>query len=122
MTLLDSQRALQKDFRHNLKPDPAAGRMAEEALNLSLDDIIKRNAENNKRKSSSSAGAGKRGGRGGRGGRGSSFQPKGLGVQSRVVKTIRGGRGQSRGGRDRVAPRVRLAQSSRLNGPKHSVL
>ncbi len=96
--------------------------MAEEALNLSLDDIIKRNAENNKRKSSS-AGAEKTGGRGGRGGRGStSFQPKALGVQSRVVKTIRGGRGQSRGGRDRVAPRVRLAQLSRLNGPKHSVL
>ncbi len=96
--------------------------MAEEALNLSLDDIIKRNAENNKRKSSS-AGAAKRGGRGGRGGRGSSssFQPKGLGVQTRVVKSIRGGRGQSRGGRDRVAPRVRLAQLSRLN-PKQSVL
>ncbi len=95
--------------------------MAEEALNLSLDDIIKRNAENSKRKSSS-AGAARRGGRGGRGGRGSSFQPKGLGVQSRVVKTIRGGRGQSRGGRDRVAPRVRLAQFSRLNGAMHSVL
>ena len=93
--------------------------MTEEALNLSLDDIIKRNAENNKRKPSS-AGAAKRGGRGGRGGRGS-FQPKALGVQSRVVKTIRGGRGQSRGGRDRVAPRVRLALFSRLNGPKHSI-
>ncbi|DBA86742.1 hypothetical protein WJX77_009951 [Trebouxia sp. C0004] len=79
--------------------------MAEEALNLSLDDIIKRNAENNKRKSSA-AGAARRGGRGGRGGGGSSFQPKGLGVQSRVVKTIRGGRGQSRGGRDRGAPRT----------------
>ena len=70
--------------------------MAEESLNLSLDDIIKRNADSNKRKSSE-GGSARRGGRGGRGGRSgdrtSSFQPK---IQTRVVKTIRGGRGAGR--------------------------
>jgi len=77
---------------------PDLARMAEEALNLSLDDIIKRNAENNRKKSPSTRG-GKRGGRGGRGGRGSSFQPR---VQTRVLKPVRGGR-QGRG-----APRVSI--------------
>lgn len=81
--------------------------MAETDLNLSLDDIIKRNAENSKKRVSTGGGS-RRGGRGGRGSRSSSdFLPKGLGVQSRVVKTIRGGRGQGRGGRDRAASRVR---------------
>lgn len=64
--------------------------MAEESLNLSLDDIIKRNADSSKRKRSE-GGAARRGGRGGRGGRSgdrnSTFQPK---IQTRVVKTIRG--------------------------------
>ena len=72
--------------------------MAEESLNLSLDDIIKRNAENNKQKRSSS-GVAKRGGRGGQGGRGgkraSSFQPR---IQTKVItKTITRGRGSGRG-------------------------
>ena len=73
--------------------------MAEEALNLSLDDIIKRNADSSKQKRGGS-GAAKRGGRGGQGSRNSSrvssFQPR---VQTRVVKTTRGrgaGRGSSR--------------------------
>lgn len=88
--------------------------MAETDLNLSLDDIIKRNAENSKKRVST-AGGSRRGDRGGRGSRSSSdFQPKGLGVQSRVVKTIRGGRGQGRGGRDRAASR---AESNYLRDP-----
>ena len=70
--------------------------MAEEALNLSLDDIIKRNADNNKQTRGGS-GAAKRGGRGSQGSRNSnrisSFQPR---VQTRVVKTTRG-RGAGRG-------------------------
>ena len=79
--------------------------MAEESLNLSLDDIIKRNADSNKRKRTE-GGATRRGGRGGRGGRSgdrtSSFQTK---IQTRVVKTIRGrgaGRAPSRGRNVRV--------------------
>lgn len=80
-------------------PDPLHI-MAEESLNLSLDDIIKRNADSSKR-NRNGGGAAKRGGRGGRGGRSgdrtSSFQPR---IQTRVVKTIRGrgaGRPPSRG-------------------------
>ena len=87
--------------------------MAEESLNLSLDDIIKRNADNNKR-NRSEGGAARRGGRGGRGGRAgrsgdrtSSFQPK---VQTRVVKTIRGG------GAGRVPSRGRNVCFSRQKG------
>ena len=80
--------------------------MAEESLNLSLDDIIKRNADSSKRKRIE-GGAARRGGRGGRGGRSgdrnSTFQPK---IQTRVVKTIRGrgaGRDPSRGRDVRVS-------------------
>ncbi|KAL3158116.1 hypothetical protein ABBQ32_011715 [Trebouxia sp. C0010 RCD-2024] len=93
--------------------------MAEESLNLSLDDIIKRNADSTKRRRGD-GGAAKRGGRGGRGAdRASSFQPK---IQTRVVKATRGrgaGRGSSRGGNTRSsflrdAPRDLDA----LEGPK----
>lgn len=76
--------------------------MTEESLNLSLDDIIKRNADSSKLRKGD-GGVAKRGGRGGRSAdRASSFQPK---IQTRVVKTIRGrgaGRGSSRGGNVRI--------------------
>lgn len=80
--------------------------MAEESLNLSLDDIIKKNAENNKKKAPSGAGRGTgrgRGGRGGRGDRGINMQQRNLGVQKPVFKTIRG-RGPASRGASRVSP------------------
>lgn len=77
--------------------------MAEEALNLSLDDIIKKNAENKKKGSAAGRTATRsRGGKGGRGGDRSGIQVRSLGVQKPVFKTSRGrgpaGRGAARAG------------------------
>lgn len=79
--------------------------MAEESLNLSLDDIIRKNAENTKKKGPSGGGRidGRgRGGRGGRGDRGNSVQQRNLGIQKTVFKTIRG-RGPANRGASRVS-------------------
>ena len=91
--------------------------MAEESLNLSLDDIIKRNADSSKR-NRNDGGAARHGGRGGRGGRSgnrtSSFQPR---IQTRVVKTIRGGgagRPSSRGRNVRMTSRKGCLHTAKL--------
>ena len=80
--------------------DSLLSTMAEDSLNLSLDDIIKKNAENTKKKSGGGGRASTRGRGGrssGRGDRGSSLRPNNLSVQRQPFKVVRGGRGQSRG-------------------------